>query len=66
MHDALPDGADGGFGAVLDLEFTEQSFQVGLDGIFGDIPLGFSKVFPCRPCRSFERRSYNDPDARRF
>ena len=34
MHNPVADGADGGFGAVLDFEFGEQGFEVGFDGVF--------------------------------
>ena len=34
VHDALTDGADGGFGAVLDLEFAEEGFYRQNQSIF--------------------------------
>ena len=36
MHDAVADGADGGFGAVLDLEFREEGLEMRFDGVFRD------------------------------
>jgi hypothetical protein len=36
MHDTVSDGADGSFGAVMDSEFAEQTFQVSLDGVLAN------------------------------
>ena len=36
MHNAEADGADGGFGAVLDFEFAEQGFEVSLHRVFAE------------------------------
>ena len=36
MHDTVSDGADGSFGAVMDPEFAEQTFQVSLDGVLAN------------------------------
>ena len=36
MHDAVADGADGGFGAVLHFEFREEGLEMRFDGVFGD------------------------------
>ena len=36
MNNAGADGADGGFGAVLNFEFAEQGFEVGLHGVFAE------------------------------
>jgi hypothetical protein len=33
MNDALSDGAYGGFGAVLNFELGEKSFEMRLDGV---------------------------------
>ena len=36
MNNAEADGADGGFGAVLDFEFVEQGFEVSLHRDFAE------------------------------
>ena len=38
MNNAKADGADGGFGAVLNFEFAEQSFEVSLHRDFAEKP----------------------------